>query len=555
MLTDEQKELFGEVLVPIFQELEQYILEDIVRRLKKEERFTETAELEAEYLRKLGYSPYKIRLEVFRMLKADKDYVEMIERNTHEEKAAVQAAIDQAKAELKELAPELYAQVGNMAFNNDLHVWQEAGEALIRGSAVDKYIKAMQRRGTDELLNLTRTLAFRSASGSMIPARKAFTHAMNRALTQVTSGAVSYGQAIRDAVKELTASGLRHVEYASGRTMQIDAACRNAVLTASSQLAGDIMQTNIEETGVPMVQVSSHWGARPSHAVWQGGIYTLQQFRNICGYGEPGNPEHIYSYHCRHNHYPYWPGVSEPLEYEPEPGPFEINGRTYTYYQATQKQRQMERQIRKLKLDSVYAGENNREQIKLKMAAYKDFSKKTGIRAKLERCQVVGYDKGSPVPGGGKIKPVSGLDILSGLGYSKEVAEFKALNEALAAKENFIAMPNSIAARTHKEKFVGYFLNREHPKGGSKARLFESILGYNTENWNKLSDALFDGLQTSPVTTVEETKHGVKYTVNIPVTGLLGKKADVHTVWQIDNGTNMPRIITAYPLKETAKEI
>ncbi len=40
--------------------------------------------------------------------------------------------------------------------------------------------------------------------------------------------------------------------------------------TAPSQLTGDIMQTNIEESDVPMVQVSEHWGARESHALWQG---------------------------------------------------------------------------------------------------------------------------------------------------------------------------------------------------------------------------------------------------------------------------------------------
>ncbi len=42
------------------------------------------------------------------------------------------------------------------------------------------------------------------------------------------------------------------------------------LLTAYSQLTGDIMQTNIEESDVPMVQVSEHWGARESHALWQG---------------------------------------------------------------------------------------------------------------------------------------------------------------------------------------------------------------------------------------------------------------------------------------------
>ena len=131
-----------------------------------------------------------------------------------------------------------------------------------------------------------------------------------------------------------------------------------------------------------MVQVSSHWGARESHALWQGGIYTLDQFRSVCGYGEPGNAAHIYSYDCRHQHYPYRPGISEPIKFEPEPGPFLVNGRKYTYYEATQKQRKMERDIRALKRE-VNAGGDKAvlgSLIGQKTREYNAFSKACDIR-------------------------------------------------------------------------------------------------------------------------------------------------------------------------------
>lgn len=163
------------------------------------------------------------------------------------------------------------------------------------------------------------------------------------------------------------------------------------LLTAYSQLTGDIMQTNIEESDVPMVQVSEHWGARESHALWQGRIFTVEQFKAVCGYGEPSNPDHIYSYNCRHTHYPYWPGISEPIAYQREPGPFTVNGRRYTYYEATQKQRAMERQIRALKRE-VNAGGNPdlKSEIRQRTREYKAFSDACGIRPKLERLRVVG---------------------------------------------------------------------------------------------------------------------------------------------------------------------
>lgn len=167
------------------------------------------------------------------------------------------------------------------------------------------------------------------------------------------------------------------------------------LLTAYSQLTGDIMQTNIEESDVPMVQVSEHWGARESHALWQGKIFTVEQFKAVCGYGEPSNPDHIYSYNCRHTHYPYWPGISEPIEYQREPGPFTVNGRRYTYYEATQKQRAMERQIRALKRE-VNAGGDKAvlgSEIRQRTREYKAFSDACGIREKLERLHVLGYDR------------------------------------------------------------------------------------------------------------------------------------------------------------------
>ena len=209
--------------------------------------------------------------------------------------------------------------------------------------------------------------------------------------------------AVANAVRLLTQSGLRHIDYKNGVTRQIDTAVRNAVLTASAQLSGEIMQANIEESGVAYVQVSAHWGARDSHAVWQGKVYSLAEFRSVCGYGEPSNPDHIYSYNCRHTHYPYWPGISEPVEYPPEPGPFEADGKTYTYYQATQRQRAMERSIRAMKRDALAQdamgdkGALAAAKIRLdeKTAAYKRFSAQVNMRPRLERTQVFGYDRGA----------------------------------------------------------------------------------------------------------------------------------------------------------------
>ena len=142
----------------------------------------------------------------------------------------------------------------------------------------------------------------------------------------------------------LYTSGLRSIDYTSGRTYQLDTAARMAIRTANSQLAGQISMHYIEETDTDLVEVSAHWGARPEHAEWQGKIYSRsgknKKYPNFsaCHYGEVDGLKGI---NCRHDFYPFFEGVSEPNTWPDEPKPQEYHGKTYNYYQATQKQRKM----------------------------------------------------------------------------------------------------------------------------------------------------------------------------------------------------------------------
>ncbi|MDU5603690.1 MAG: phage minor capsid protein, partial [Mogibacterium sp.] len=101
MLSDRQKEQLSAEMIPLFQELEQDIIQDIARRVRKEKRWTETAELQAKALEALGYKPMEIRNKVMRELKADKEYQAMIAKNTLEHKRAVRDRIKQLVVDAK----------------------------------------------------------------------------------------------------------------------------------------------------------------------------------------------------------------------------------------------------------------------------------------------------------------------------------------------------------------------------------------------------------------------------------------------------------------------
>ena len=389
MLTEQQIDEYGERFVELFQRLEAEIINDIARRVRNGKRWTETAEIQAEALRLAGKSTEQIRLEVLRRLRADPEYIRFLDENTLAAKAKQQSEIDKALEELRTTAPYIYQEVGNMSFNNDLSYWKRAGQDLSKPNSFSQLVGTLANRNADGLMELTKSLGFKFPGASM-KLENAFRDSMNNALVKTLSGAFSATKAVEDAVREMAASGLKTIDYASGRSYQLDVAARLNVRTACGQIAGEITELNVQETGVEYVEVSEHWGARPSHEAWQGKVYTLAEFKTVCGYGEPSTADHIYSYNCRHTHYPYWPGISTPKKWQPEPKPVTINGKRYTYYEATQQQRKMERNIRAMKRQKNAGVDVPKSKITAATQAYKSFSAAAGIKARPELLRVLG---------------------------------------------------------------------------------------------------------------------------------------------------------------------
>lgn len=387
MLTEELINQYGEQFVELFQRLEMSTINDIARRLRKSERWTETAELQAKSLRDLGYSTERIRVEVLRKLRANPEYIKFVDANTIESKRAIQKFINETRAELKKTAPDFYTEVGNMAFNDDLRMWESVGETLPTGSALPQMIDAMAKRSTGELLDLTKSTAFKFQS-AMVKSQNAFRTIMNDTIASVLPGTKSATQAVSEAVKAMCASGLRTIDYASGRTYQLDVAARMVTRTSCAQIAGDISVQNIKTTGVDYVEISSHWGARPSHQVWQGRIIPYKDLESVTGYGTGAG---LCGYNCRHTFYPFWPGISEPNKWPPEPAPKMINGKTYTYYESTQQQRKMERGIRAMKRMKNAGEDIPQSAITQATREYKAFSAAADI--KLHQEYLIVYKK------------------------------------------------------------------------------------------------------------------------------------------------------------------
>ena len=294
MLTENQLEMLGDKGAALIQASEQDIIADIARRIKKTGRFTETAELQVMALRRAGYDTQKIRVEVMRILNADPEYKKMVANETKQYKRDVMIAIRQMEREAEEAGDRIIAEAGDMSFNSDLYAWHQAGQTLTKDSSIVKLIEEMSIATQGTLKNLTRTMGFKGPH-DFTSLENAYIRTLDKALMNMVSGGMSYDAAVEQAVREMAKSGLRSVDYASGRTYQLDTAVRMCVRTSAHQLSAKISNRNCDIMNTDLVEVSKHWGARPSHAVWQGKIYSRSgKNKKLIPYSSELYPVYVY---------------------------------------------------------------------------------------------------------------------------------------------------------------------------------------------------------------------------------------------------------------------
>ncbi len=376
MREDYKKQLSGQI-EKHFSDLEIRIMEDIVRRIRKTGEITSTADWQINRLKILGYSSEDIE----NMLKEalGKSYPEMFE--------LYDKVIDWEYVRNKEVYEQVNAEFIPYEENEEL---QQITEGLIRQSGA-------------ELQNITKSLGFYLDYGTgkpvLTPLAQVYQKYLDAACMDIVSGAFDYNTVLRRTVTHLTNSGLRQIDYASGRANRVDVAARRAVMTGVSQLSGKISEMNAEKLGTEHFEVEWHAGARPTHAVWQGRVYSKEELTTVCGLGSVTG---LLGANCYHMYYPFVPGISvrnwtdEWLEeqYRKENTPKSFNGKEYTLYEAKQRQRQMETCMRaqREKVDLLKKGGADPDDIMIVRAKYQGqlneysrFCKKMGLTEERER--------------------------------------------------------------------------------------------------------------------------------------------------------------------------
>ena len=384
MLTPEQLAAIGDYFLQLFEDYEDAVIRDIARRLSKTGELTETAQLQIMRLMELGES----RDEIARLT------AELLDLS------------DKTVAELMQYAAEQSTDFREAVFERAGTTQQE-----ILGSAqTQRMLEAAISQTQNEMRNITRSMGFRGRDGVWRSCAQAYQRALDSATLQVSTGTMSYQQAIRSAVRELADAGMSYVDYASGWVNRADVAARRACLTGVSQLTGELSVQNAKTLDTDYVEVTAHMGARPEHAVWQGKVYKLNGsepgYPNLAAATGYGTGPGLKGWNCRHDFYPFFPGIDERAYTDEDlqnidPPPFTYDGRTYSAYEASQYQRKMETAMRKTKRRIIAADgaglsdDFTAESIKLRRQRemYRDFSHKAHLPTQEGRIQVLGFGR------------------------------------------------------------------------------------------------------------------------------------------------------------------
>lgn len=380
MLTGDEIESLPIGLEKLFRGLEKRVMRDIIRRLKAAGEITRSADWQIYRASELGKAIDEIKKEIAETLDGGDEEVNRL----FDEAAKTSWARDK----------KLYKAVG------------QTPVAYKDNETLKQLVAAVKAQTSDELRNITGTLGVATANKGRIKTvslTEYFTDTLDNAALDISSGAFDYNTVLKRTVTELVNSGIRTINYDSvskrPTTARVDVAARRAVMTGVNQLTAKISEDNARTLGTDMYEVSAHSCCRPEHVEWQGGWYTMAQLKSVCGYGKVDG---LKGANCGHDFDAVIPGVSEP-SYTPEElkqmraeesKKHEYNGKEYTKYEASQRQRRLERTIaaRRHAVDLLEEGgadeqtiQNARASFQAVSQEYTRFSKAMGLPQQRER--------------------------------------------------------------------------------------------------------------------------------------------------------------------------
>lgn len=375
MLTASQIEALRGQSEQLLDPIIDFLIEDIAKRVAQAGQFTATASYDVWKLQQLGVSQKHFKKEIAKRL-----------------------GVSQKKAE------RLLTQAAETGYSFDMSRFPTSHAIpMSANSSLQQILDATVKLAGEDLTNITRTMGFVGPDGVCRELTDAYVQACDYAFQKVSTGAQDYISAIRDATRNLAEKGIRSIDYRSGYHTSVEAAVRKNIMGGLGQMQQQISQSNHDYLGCDGWEISAHAGSAPDHEPYQGRQYTDAEYERL----NNSLVRCIGTLNCGHAASPIIFGVNDPQYTDEEMEAFRqqneegvtVEGRHYTLYEATQRQRKFERTIRKQKR-RILVDESTGDADKLQVdqvrlvslrQAYSHFSKSAGLPEQHARMEAAGF--------------------------------------------------------------------------------------------------------------------------------------------------------------------
>lgn len=302
-------------------------------------------------------------------------------------------------------------------------------------------VRALATLTAEKYINISKTMAFaRKTPNGIIytDLSKTYQDVLDKAILSVSQGKTTFQDEMYSTIKELADSGIKSVDYATGRSMRLDSAVRMNIKSGLRDMRYETQKIYGEEFGYDGWEVSAHPAPAPDHAEVQGRQFSIEEYDKLQRTGVAKDYtgkeinmhldlktaeatrisfRKIRQYNCYHVEFPIILGVSEP-EYtdkqlkeiiDDNNKKIEFDGKKYTKYECTQLQRKIELEVRKTKDQQIMARasyyeakpeeqnkfkeliDESQQKITQLTHKYNELSKISGLPTKAQRLKVPQY--------------------------------------------------------------------------------------------------------------------------------------------------------------------
>lgn len=379
-----------------FYNMQNRIIADVARRIQKAGEITSTADYQLNKYLIMGGTTEQIREEIKRLTsKTDAEIADIYNQVINSDYVRYKEIYEQINGNFPSIAdPE----------NETLNAW----------------ITGIMEQTRGQIRNISESLGFMVPAGNGLtftPLTNIYQKYVDAACMDVVTGSFDYNTVLKRTVKELSRSGIRAVDYASGQVNRAPVSVRRAVITGVNQVSAKINEKVAQDLGTEYFEVTAHAGARPSHAEWQGKVYKHSELVSVCGLGDVTG---LCGANCRHAYYAFFPGISvraysdDDLQRIKDQDAKEETwlGKTYNGYERTQKARQYESTMRQQRsyIQALNEGGADPADIQAAQARYlntmneyKGFCAQMEMRPDMQRVYIDGLGRMS----GGRIANIT----------------------------------------------------------------------------------------------------------------------------------------------------